>query len=113
MDVAKENVALCTVGGGKACRLTGYKHERTRRMVVLHVYSRDCDHVSVEYLTALPANWRVISKWLNDFYGGAEGPCSAYMLHPDEFPEFEGFRRRERDGIMEAYEDGHAHCVEF
>jgi len=71
--------------------------------------SRDCDHLRV--ITAHKAsNGRNYIRYQNSAYDGAEGPTSVWRVSRKEY---ENHTTSIRDYILEAHENGHAHCVDY
>ena len=69
----------------------------------------DCD--CVQYagkVHIIPATGRALDKLYDDINRWTDGPFSLHLVRPSEA---EQVRYRSRDRIMEAYEDGHPHCV--
>jgi hypothetical protein len=69
---------------------------------------RDCDMASWLYINHIPTPTvsAAIAR-IDRQQDGAEGPCGIYYDKPSRAPE----DTVERDLILEAFEDGHAHCV--
>ena len=68
----------------------------------------DCDHVTVSRVTMIPATLTHYRAWEEAFWDGAEGRQHAGIGRPSDAIDF---KPSWRDGIAEAHEDGHAHCV--
>ena len=79
----------------------------TRRPIYLAVSSTDCDHVTVNYATRLDNIWG-LEKFEYDLYESAEGATSYRRITLSEYRQYVP---SSRDGILEAYENGHPHSV--
>lgn len=77
------------------------------RVWVLHT-STDCDHTRGEYLHQIPASVLAWDRMETAAYDCAEGPQSFSLLHAHEAEEY---RPQTRDLALEAWEDGHPHCI--
>jgi hypothetical protein len=86
--------------------------EKAERGKVAVVWSgMDCDCVRYSGDAHLvKANWRAIEKHVYDTYKWADGPCGYYITTPSAAAEIE---RQSRDLALEAFEDGHPHCVYY
>ena len=70
---------------------------------------RDCDCVSYQgEVHVIEANIKAFDKELNDAYAWADGPCGWYI---ERVSIAKAIRYQSRDLILEAFEDGHQHCV--
>lgn len=70
---------------------------------VLRVSAMDCDCARYSYAATFD-NVDDALEWREGQYMGAEGPTSVYLVDEVDPPE-------SRDLALEAFEDGHAHCV--
>jgi hypothetical protein len=81
-----------------------YRVER-RRMIVLMVWSRDCDMAERTQIVAIPAtrrHFKAYCEYVQENYN--EGPSSVTIMRPEEI---EYFKPSMRDRALEAFEDGH------
>lgn len=76
--------------------------------VYLMVTSTDCDHTRATYKRSIEPTVEAYVEFFDHLYDDAEGPTSARLLHPEDVCEFEP---SQRDLALEAFEDGHPHCV--
>ena len=69
---------------------------------------RDCDMASWLYINHIPTPTvsQAVAR-IDRQQDGAEGPCAIHYDKPSRAPE----DTVERDLILEAHENGHAHCV--
>ncbi len=79
-------------------------------VVNIYEWGMDCDGASGDSITAGPARYEDVKKFILDFYDGAEGPCSHKMVSMEEG---EKFQATFRDHAMEAYEDGHPSTIYY
>ena len=76
--------------------------------VGVHVRSTDCDHCTATSLDIIPASVIRAERFERDVYKWSEGATYISYVDPKEEETFEA---NFRDGIAEAYEDGHPHVV--
>ena len=74
--------------------------------ITLAVHSVDCDGCSGTSYYTLPANSKAIDDKINHCYHWADGSISFTLQAPSK-PQPSNFR----DYGLEAFEDGHAHCL--
>lgn len=79
-----------------------------RRMIIVRIWQRDCDHCEGDSLQAIPAGRRFLMELENEVRMGAEGPWSLTVLTVEDVKNFQPCFR---DHILEAYEDGHEWSV--
>ena len=76
--------------------------------VWVRVWGRDCDHCESTSIRLIDANYWALEAVRDVVYDDAEGPCSVHIIREDEAKLF---KPSFRDGILEAFENGHPHCV--
>jgi hypothetical protein len=70
---------------------------------------RDCDGVRYAgQVRIVEATSKVVIAHVQRTHANAEGPCSYMLMPPSEAVEVE---YTSRDLTMEAFEDGHQHCI--
>lgn len=70
---------------------------------------RDCDGVAYSgSVYVVPALLVAVLREADDQFSWADGPCNYCLMKPSDAAEIE---YSSRDLAMEAYEDGHAHCL--
>jgi hypothetical protein len=74
--------------------------------IFVYVSSTDCDHLTRTYARMMNAS--AFDAFMNGLYDSAEGATYVHQITPRDYAEF---APSWRDGIAEAHEDGHAHCV--
>ena len=77
-------------------------------MVAIAQWGRDCDMAEGTSAYLIPANIRAYLDHEQGMYENAEGPCSQWVLSPQEYAEF---TPSFRDRALEAFEDGHPHVI--
>jgi hypothetical protein len=77
-------------------------------LVGIFVRSTDCDHCTATSLNIIPASVIRAERFERDVHREAEGATYISYVDPKEEETFEASFR---DGIAEAYEDGHPHVV--
>ena len=109
-EAAAEAIKAFAIGADKA-RRTGfypYHPENTRRIVLVYVWSRDCDMCESDSVRAIPATLRAFNALLDDELSNREGPVSVYPISYDEALKFSPTIR---DRVLEAYENGQTYNV--
>lgn len=76
--------------------------------VVLFVDSTDCDHYRVKTAWQYQAIPSHIMRTIDEIYNNAEGPTYVEIGRPSDFEDYE---TEYRDYALEAFEDGHSHCI--
>ena len=81
-----------------------------RGKVAVVCESTDCDHVSGAHVSIVSAHPTVVDLAIARQYRGSEGRTRVWVDTPRRGREYvDGFVSH--DYILEAFEDGHAHCV--
>jgi hypothetical protein len=84
-------------------------HEYTYNgKVYFRVTSTDCDHTQAVYTHPIEPTVEAYDDFFDHLYDDAEGPVHARLLHPEDVP---AFQPTVRDLALEAFEDGHPHCI--
>lgn len=70
---------------------------------------RDCDGVQYQGdVRLVRATWRAVMDHIEHTLEWADGPCSYSLMTPSAAAKL---RYWARDTILEAFEDGHPHCI--
>lgn len=78
------------------------------RIAIVHG-GLDCDGVQVSgCVDTLPAQAMAVERWRDRMHAQAEGPLWGHLEAPSAT---RGIRRHSRDLALEAFEDGHPHCM--
>jgi hypothetical protein len=75
--------------------------------IFIYVSTTDCDHCTRTYTRMMNAT--AFDAFENYLYDSAEGATYVHRLTPRQYAN--RAPASWRDGIAEAHEDGHAHCV--
>ena len=79
-------------------------------MVAVVYGGMDCDCSRWDDRVAiLPAVPTVVSRWVDRYHDGAEGPQWTRISRPSRAPK----KSTSRDLALEAFEDGHPHVVRY
>lgn len=73
-------------------------------MIGVIISSTDCDWTHSKYARVMPVS--ALRGFLDDLYADREGPTSHLLVSPEHAYEYQGTTR-----ALEAFEDGHAHCI--
>lgn len=78
--------------------------------VALHTTGMDCDCVEYSGVarSSIPAQVVAVEREIQGIYDAADGPVSVGLMKPSEAAACESISR---DLALEAFEDGHPHCV--
>lgn len=76
--------------------------------VNVYIWSRDCDMCEGDEVALIPGTLEAYEKTVERMWKDAEGPFSIYPVSR-EFAK--NFKPTSRDRVLEAFEDGHPHCI--